>query len=499
MPETPSVPNTNPKLSGMAVALSPSSLPTNTETGIPIFTDEHHPQQKKLTLIPLIFLIFFEVSGGPFGEEPAVKAAGPLYTILGFLIFPFIWSIPEALVTAELATAYPGNGGYVIWASEAFGPFWGFLLGWWKFVSGVINLPAYPMLCIDYLKLAYSPLSHGWPRTLSICLSTVILSFLNYTGLTIVGWTAVFLGTVAILPFVIMAFGSLPSIKPHRWLSTEPAHKDWTRFFNTLFWNLNFWDSISTMAGEVDKPQTIFPKALFSAGIFTCLGYIIPLLAVIGSLELADSDWGNGFLAEASGRIVGRWLKFWVEAGAVLSGIGLFEAQLSSVSFQLLGMGELGILPAFVTRRSPWFNTPTFGVVVCAASSIAISFMSFNDIISSANFLYGCGMMLEFASFLWLRWRKGEVRRPYRVPMGMAGVVGLCLVPAAFIVFVMVLARKMVYAISAGVTVVGVGAYFFKRWCRLGNPLESAKPAPDAPGMEGVIRLVSGIEMADSD
>nr|DAD30106.1 TPA_asm: hypothetical protein HUJ06_031574 [Nelumbo nucifera] len=111
------------------------------------------PEAKKLKLIPLIFLIYFEVSGGPFGEEPAVQAAGPLFAILGFMIFPLIWSIPEALITAELATTFPGNGGYVIWANRAFGPFWGSLMGSWKFLSGVINNAAYPVLCADYLKL----------------------------------------------------------------------------------------------------------------------------------------------------------------------------------------------------------------------------------------------------------------------------------------------------------------------------------------------------------
>ncbi|ERN00793.1 hypothetical protein AMTR_s00217p00020070 [Amborella trichopoda] len=441
--------------------------------------DQHQKNSKKLTLIPLIFLIFFEVSGGPFGEEPAVQAAGPLFAILGFLIFPFVWSIPEALVTAELATAYPGNGGYVIWASEAFGPFWGFLMGWWKWVSGVINNAAYPVLCVDYLKLVVPPLSGGWPRTLAVCLFTIVLSFLNYTGLTIVGWTAVCLGIIALIPFLFMALVSIPSLKPRRWMDTSPEHKNWPLFLNTLFWNLNFWDNASTMAGEVDNPQTTFPKALFSAGILVCLGYIIPLLAVTGSLELSESNWGDGFLAEAAGRIVGRWLKFWVEAGAVLSAIGLFEAQLSSASFQLLGMGELGFLPALVARRSPWFNTPTFGVVVSAAGSLAISFMSFTDIISSANFLYSCGMLLEFASFLWLRWKKGEVMRPYRVPMGMAGLVGLCLVPSAFLVFVMTMATKMVCAISAGVTVVGVAAYFLMGWCRQSKWLEFEKKAPE--------------------
>ena len=81
--------------------------------------------RNKLSLVPLIFLIFFEVAGGPYGAEPAVQSAGPLFALLGFLIFPFIWAIPESLVTAELSTAMPGNGGFVVWADRAFGPFTG--------------------------------------------------------------------------------------------------------------------------------------------------------------------------------------------------------------------------------------------------------------------------------------------------------------------------------------------------------------------------------------
>nr|ACU20751.1 unknown [Glycine max] len=79
-------------------------------------TEQQHgsntKQHKKLALLPLVFLIYFEVAGGPYGEEAAVGAAGPLIAILGFVIFPFIWSIPEALLTAELATTFPGNGGF---------------------------------------------------------------------------------------------------------------------------------------------------------------------------------------------------------------------------------------------------------------------------------------------------------------------------------------------------------------------------------------------------
>jgi amino acid transporter len=65
-------------------------------------------------------------------------------------------------VTAELATAFPENSGYVLWISAAFGPFWGFQEGWWKWISGVADNTLYPVLFLDYLKYAI-PVFGGGP------------------------------------------------------------------------------------------------------------------------------------------------------------------------------------------------------------------------------------------------------------------------------------------------------------------------------------------------
>jgi amino acid transporter len=59
----------------------------------------------------------------------ASQSAGLLFALLSFLIFPVIWAVPESLITAELSTAMPGNGGFVVWADRAFGPFSGSLMG----------------------------------------------------------------------------------------------------------------------------------------------------------------------------------------------------------------------------------------------------------------------------------------------------------------------------------------------------------------------------------
>ncbi|XP_011089703.1 probable polyamine transporter At3g13620 [Sesamum indicum] len=443
-------------------------LPPSLQQELPVTTATTPAVKKKLTLIPLIFLIYFEVAGGPYGEEPAVQAAGPLFAILGFLIFPFIWSIPEALITAELSTALPGNGGFVLWADRAFGPFFGSLMGTWKFLSGVINIAAFPALCIDYLKRIFPIFSSGLPRQLALLISTVFLSLLNITGLTIVGYVAVALGVISLAPFIVMSLIAIPQIHPHRWISLgqKGVKKDWTLFFNTLFWNLNFWDNVSTMAGEVENPQKTFPLALFSAVILTCLGYIIPLVAVTGAVVVDQSKWETGFMADAARTISGTWLKVWIEIGAVLSAVGLFEAQLSSSGYQLLGMADLGLLPQFFASRSKRFNTPWVGILFSTLIAIGVSYMSYTDIVASANFLYSLGMLLEFSSFLWLRWKSPEMNRPYKVPLPLYALVIMCLVPSVFLVFIMVIATKMVYLVSGLMTIGGIGWFFLMRVCK---------------------------------
>ncbi|KAG2315654.1 hypothetical protein Bca52824_018776 [Brassica carinata] len=418
-------------------------------------TDSSGSTAKKLTLVPLIFLIYFEVAGGPFGEEPAVQAAGPLLAILGFLIFPFIWSVPEALITAEPHFQLLSD----------FGASVGSMMGSLKYPSGVINVASFPVLSVPYLEKLFPVPESGWPRNVCIFASTVTLSFLKYTGLAIVGYAAVVLGLMSLSPFLVMSAIAIPKIKPHRWGSLGDKQKDWNLYFNTLFWNLNFWDNVSTLA-EVDNPQKTFPLALLVAVIFTCVAYLIPLFAVTGAVSVDQSRWETGFHAEAAEMIAGTWLKIWIDIGAVLSSLGLFEAQLSSSAYQLEGMAELGFLPKFFGVRSKWSNTPWVGILLSALMSLGLSYLIFTGIISSANFLYTLGMYLEFASFLWLRKKLPDLKRPYRVPLNIPALVIMCLVPSAFLMVIIVFATEIVYLIFGLMTLGSVGWYFLINYFR---------------------------------
>ena len=53
-----------------------------------------------------------------------IETGGPFFALVGFSMLIF-WSIPEALITAELSSTYPEASGFVAWVTAAYGPLWG--------------------------------------------------------------------------------------------------------------------------------------------------------------------------------------------------------------------------------------------------------------------------------------------------------------------------------------------------------------------------------------
>src|SRR5262249_1591169 len=63
--------------------------------------------RRDLGLLPLVAIVFFNVSGGPYGIEDAVSSFGPGLTLLLLALTPIVWSLPVALAMAEMASAMP--------------------------------------------------------------------------------------------------------------------------------------------------------------------------------------------------------------------------------------------------------------------------------------------------------------------------------------------------------------------------------------------------------
>ncbi len=430
--------------------------------------------RRTLTLVPLVALIFYDVSGGPFGVEDAVSSAGALLTIVGFIVLPLCWSVPEALITAELCTAFPENSGFVAWVTAAFGPRWGFLEGFFKWLSGVTDNALYPVIFFTYLEQVapWMFAGSGWVfRGVMIVATNVGLSYLNYRGLHVVGQAAVAMTVVTLAPFVVMiALGVVQGqVNVTNWLEVKPLGDiDWLSFMNVLFWSTNYWDTVSTLAGEVRRPSKTFPRALMYAVVLVVLSYLLPLLVGIGVAgapggEDDDMDaWKLGFFATVARRVGGPTLAWSMVVAAAVSQLGQFEAEMTTDSYQLLGMSERGFLPEAFSRRST-HGTPTLAIVFSSIGILIIGSLDFLLIVEMLNILYCLAEVLVFASFIKLRYDYADLKRPYRVPFGTAGCVCM-LAPASLLLVVMVLLpifrgrwEVVIWVIVASVC--GVGMY----------------------------------------
>jgi amino acid transporter len=157
---------------------------------------------KKLRLAQLVAVIFFTVSGGPYGLEPLLSFAGQHGAILILLITPLLWDVPAIYTVLELNSMMPVTGGYYRWVKHALGTRWGFYEGWWTWLYTFVDLAIYPVLFVTYLGLFFPDLAG---HKIIICLVFIWASAgLNILGIVPVGKTSVILGAAVLTPFIIL-------------------------------------------------------------------------------------------------------------------------------------------------------------------------------------------------------------------------------------------------------------------------------------------------------
>ena len=144
--------------------------------------------------------MFSYTTGGPFGLEDMVTTSGPGMTLIYLLVLPFFWCIPVSLVSAELTTAMPVEGGFYRWTRAAFGGFWGFLAGWWNWSASFLLGGAYAVLFTDYLF----PGITGWKHYLVSVALIAVITWINVRGIQMVGKVATALEIFIFVPVMTM-------------------------------------------------------------------------------------------------------------------------------------------------------------------------------------------------------------------------------------------------------------------------------------------------------
>jgi len=237
------------------------------------------PRERRLKMLALASLIFFTTCGGAFGLEPLIGATGAGWAIVLILVTPLMWSLPIALMVAELAGLMPEEGGYYAWIRETLGPFWGVQAGWWAmaYAAGVVAI--FPVLFVSYLSFFFPSLGVAADGThpgmgavlrwLAAVLMIASAMAVNLRSAKDVGRAAkvgagVVLGAFAVMILVWLGRSADPAgvISVIR-NDFAVEHKGTLLLvLSILAFDYSGWDGASTYAGEVDEPQRNYPREL---------------------------------------------------------------------------------------------------------------------------------------------------------------------------------------------------------------------------------------------
>jgi amino acid transporter len=409
-------------------------------------------------LTSLVALTFFCVAGGAYGLEDAVGAAGPMFVLIGILILPWIWSFPTALMTAELATAMPEDGGYVVWVERAFGRFWGFLEGWLSWLCSFADNALYPVMFVDYLAYLTGEMStiERWLIGAGVI---SLVSWLNIRSIRLVGLSSILFTILVLAPFLVMGWLGSSKVETAHWLA-RAAVIDWPLLLSTLLWNTSGWDNAGCIAGEVNRPGRNYPRAMALAVLLVTAAYLLPV-AVGVSADTLWSEWEEGHFPKIAAQIGGDGLGIWLTVAGLISAVGLFNALLCTSSRVPYAMAQRAMLPRVLAGLHPRHKTPVKSIVINAFGVALLIPFSFQDLIQVDMFLYALALLLEFAALVWLRIREPRMLRPYRVPFGTPGVIVLSIPPAALCVASIVLSNAVTkYVALSGIA---LGLVFY-RW-----------------------------------
>jgi amino acid transporter len=428
--------------------------------------------KRELGLVPLAAVVFFNVSGGPYGIEDLVPAFGPGLSLLLLLLTPLFWSLPVALVMAELAAAMPDEGGYVTWTRRAFGNFWAFQVGWWSWIDSFVDVAIYPALFVEYVRFWY-PAMTTLERWLLAVSFIVALTALNVLGVRPTGRAAVVLAAATLAPVVLFIDVGAGAMTQRPWVPFATGEVGVTTIglgLAVVIWNYSGWDNPSTTLGETRAAGESFRRAsLLTLAIIT-LAYVMPVAIALGHGAVERQAWGTGGWPRIAAAIGGPWLGHAMAAGAVFSAAGLFLALLLTNSRLPYVLARAGQLPSAFAAVHARFGTPWVAVLVSSIVYAAFAVFSFRELIVVNVWLHSLALIVELAAFLQLRARAPSMARPWRVPGGWAGAWLAVSLPSAFALLAMATAgwRNIIAGLLAAATgplvyAAGLGDRFRRR------------------------------------
>jgi amino acid transporter len=377
--------------------------------------------KKELSLFDSTCIIVGIIIGaGIYQMAPAIASGSCCWWgVLAIWAVGGLLSLFGALGYAELATAYPLEGGDYVYLSRAYGSWAGFLFGWGQLAiirPGDIAVMAFAFA--TYARAIYDPLAAHpeYSQRVFAAAAVVVLTAINILGVKEGKWTQNLLTTVkAVGLLAIVGVAVAAPQGPKSTASVQPLPLSLALVF--VLFTYGGWNEMAYVAAEVkDSRRNIVRALTLGAAVVTVLYLLVngAFLYTLGYRGLAASKAvAADSIATAFPNIGGRLISALVCISALGAVSGLIFTG-ARISYALGAEHRVfGLLGKWHART----GTPVWALLVQAAIAVGLiaALGSFVDtILYTAAPVYAFYLATSL-SVIVLRFKEPKVERPYRV------------------------------------------------------------------------------------
>lgn len=231
--------------------------------------------------------------------------------LLGFFV-------PYGLISAELGTQYPSEGGMYTWVKKAFGEKWAGRVAWYYWVNYPLWVASLANLVTTYLMQMIG-FEMTWPIILAIQMGYILLvSVLGVLRISQSAWLSnlgaickfIFMAGIGALGiYVLVTQGSANPITSFTDLLPmvgENGGFDFTGlgFVALIIFNFLGFEVVSTFSDDMDNPKKEIPKAVIVGGILIAVFYLLASFGISVAIPLDEIQASSGLIDSYNSMLV---------------------------------------------------------------------------------------------------------------------------------------------------------------------------------------------------
>ncbi len=389
----------------------------------------------------------------------APSAAIGASSISWWVITLVLFFIPYGLITAELGTTYPEQGGLYVWIKNAFGEKWAARTTWLYWINVALWMPSVYILFAGMFSQLFFPEMGLWMQIgigiimtwITVWIGTMTLE----TGKWIPNIGAIFKAVIMIV-IGVGAFFYAKANGVANDLSFKAILPEWgagLAFLPVIVYNFMGFELMSGASGEMKNPGKDIPRAIIISGTLIAVFYIMGTVGILMALPLDQLGLVSGIVDTLKillgGTPVGN-------AVVVVLGVAALYTFLANMVTWTIGANRTAAeaakeheLPEIFGREHPVKKTPTGAFILTGIVSTVViilyGFMAGNaedlfwTLFAFSSMIFLMPYLALFPAFLKLRHSDPNIERPYRVPGGKIVAYILAVICELFIVQAVVL------------------------------------------------------------